>query len=79
MRTYEYKKLIFTCDNCDKESKDCSKNKGFPYPDGWTYIYKFKVKIYGKRIGARDKHFCSEKCIKEFVIKRLSKTQEGKK
>ena len=60
----------FTCDNfgCLKTITIKEAVEGFPYDKGWRYIYNLEGKTdEDKTLIARDKHFCSEKCLKNFM------------
>ena len=66
---------------CDKEgcgnSIEKEMKKGYPYNKGWTYIFNLELKVpeirnnnfleNGKRIKIRDKHFCNEKHLIDFI------------
>jgi hypothetical protein len=74
-------KLVeFTCDEC-KHKIIIEESKGFPYENGWCYIYKFCVKALNyyavgietsiKKIELKDKHFCSEEHMFDFISNNL--------
>jgi hypothetical protein len=55
----------FICTTC-KEKIEYS--NGFPYDLNWTYLHKFNFKLNGQSFGnAKDKHFCSKKCMLEYL------------
>jgi len=61
------KKTIFKCDNCRKETSEGEGYK-FPYEKGWVYLYKIEFKRKsGKSTNLRDRHFCSKKCMNEWI------------
>jgi hypothetical protein len=55
----------FICDNCNVKSKEFTQPLVYPYNEGWIFIYS--LKISNKQI--KDKHFCSIKCLNEFLCK----------
>jgi len=75
----------YTCDNCKKEkySPDCI---GFPYHEDWCYIYNFTGRVlesYHSGIETniadfknQDKHFCSEKCMFEWIKKTIKECKK---
>ena len=65
----------FRCDECRGISKPQLAGDGFPYEDGWTYLYHFAFKLASNRVPMpRDKHFCSKECLKKFVNKCLDRS-----
>jgi hypothetical protein len=72
---------IFVCDTCGNESKPLEdKHKihsGYPYEDGWLYLYTFSFKEKkDTQKTTNDKHFCSAKCVEDFILKQLKKEKE---
>lgn len=75
----------FVCDNCKKEILK-NKGEGFPYEDKWCYIYNFTGKILRYhappldtdigRFENKDKHFCSEKCLMEWIKNGLKEAKK---
>ncbi len=66
------KKQILCCDNCDKEQ--VIETGEFPYSKGWCYLYKFNAQFKTstksnkyQRLEKEDKHFCSKKCMIEYL------------
>lgn len=69
-------KTTFTCDNCQKQIT-INKDAGFPYQEKWCYIFNFEAKtlrlytpaidIDVAEVKMKDKHFCCEKCLFEYV------------
>lgn len=64
----------FTCDTCgtNEEIEELLDDKSvYPYTKGWCYIYNFAFKLAQERHESggphKDKHFCSKKCLVEFV------------
>lgn len=75
----------FICDTCGVASKlmeDKHKDKfkfhsGYPYEDGWIYLYTFSFKEKkDTQKTTNDKHFCSAKCVEDFILKQLKKEKE---
>jgi hypothetical protein len=67
----------FTCDNCGKRSEGRDSIDGFPYNDGWRYLYNLSVKNSKKdQKEIKDKHFCSGKCREEFIVKKLKESDQ---
>lgn len=74
----------FICDNCQKEATKL-KNTGFPYEEGWCYIYNFSsnfLKLYAPgidldvgHIQLKDKHFCCEDCMKKYIEKSIEEAK----
>jgi len=59
----------FKCDECGKKIVK-EYGIGFPYKEGWLYLYNFEFKSTSlNRAPIMDKHFCSEKCIHNFINK----------
>jgi len=64
----------FTCDSCKKQELS---DYGFPYEKQWVFIYKIDGKALEsyapglqtdtKQINEKDKHFCSLKCLQNFI------------
>lgn len=64
-------KTIFTCDECVKII-ETETESGYPYQNGWRYLYNLTFKLENKRIEPeRDKHFCSKKCLIKWVGAKL--------
>lgn len=66
----------FTCEQCKKEKLiSVTMMQGFPYKEGWIYIYEFngKVKIGEeiKQIKDKDMHFCSKKCLLNYISNKI--------
>ena len=58
----------FTCDQCGKKSDQRTIAQGFPYDEGWVFLYKFATKVERhQRKVIREKHFCCDDCEIEFV------------
>lgn len=60
----------FSCDVCSKE-KTIVHNSGFPYNEGWCYIYNIQGKVRNTNnqtipIQEKDLHFCSKACMLQF-------------
>lgn len=65
------------------------KNIGFPYEDSWCYIYNFSGKILQSHYSGietnigdfknQDKHFCSEKCMMQFIKKVITEAKKEPK
>ena len=67
----------FTCDNlgCLKTITIKEAIEGFPYSKGWRYIYALEGKTdENKTFIAKDKHFCSEQCLKNYITLLLYET-----
>ena len=71
--------LTFVCDNCGKEQG--VKDSKYPYDKDWCYLYNFNTQIKGieidtgvsvNRIEQKDKHFCSAKCMLNFIANKLN-------
>ena len=63
----------FECDNeaCIK-SINIEGRSGYPYSEGWIYLYKFDGKINKTvTMSNDDKHFCSASCMKNYLIKEI--------
>lgn len=57
----------FTCDKCKKKIT-VKEGIGFPYSKEWVFLYNFTFKITNKlRPAIIDCHFCSKKCLKEYL------------
>lgn len=67
-------KTKFTCDNlCGIYIEE---QHQFPYEKGWRYLYNIEAKLSAKNLFiAKDKHFCSFKCISEYIIKSLMRVE----
>ena len=66
----------FRCDECQKESELFEEghkfHTGYPYSAGWIYLYAFDFKEQkNTQKKFNDKHFCSEKCMKNFIIVKI--------
>ena len=56
-------------------------------PDGWYFLNSIRVEIGTKNnkktdlkiSDCNDPHFCCEKCLIEFLVKKLKETVKGKK
>ncbi len=73
---------IFQCDICEKRSKICEEkskfNAGYPYEDGWIYLYNFSFKDRkDKEYCLKDKHFCSRKCMELAMYYKLNEMKGG--
>ena len=67
----------FTCDECGKKCEEKDDREGFPYNDGWRYLYNLSFKNNkGREFSIKDKHFCSGKCREEFIIKKLKELDQ---
>lgn len=67
----------FTCDGCGKKSEERESKDGFPYSLGWRYLYNLSYKKKNSRqVVLKDKHFCSDKCMQEFVNKELNRESD---
>lgn len=61
----ENKNTEFKCAVCNKTT---TSTDGFPYKQGWRYLYKlFWKKDPDFKQESFDRHFCSRKCLTEFV------------
>jgi len=61
------KMTTFSCDKkgCDKTM---TQHDGFPYNEGWTYLYNLEFKVSrDKRIASIDMHFCSNEHLKKYA------------
>lgn len=76
--------IDFECDNCQKRKSNC---ENFPYERGWKYIHLFQYKDGTKSnidqdkikcLEIKDKHFCSDECMLEFIRKELKRKKEVK-
>jgi len=60
---------FFNCDVCDRQTE---KNTGFPYKEGWVFLYNFEIKTRDKKeIKMQNKHFCSKVCLLSAITKEL--------
>lgn len=72
----------FTCDYCKKDLMRESGSNAFPYEKGWQYIYNLKGRTLDcyapgiqtdlKEIAELDKHFCSMKCLLEWIVNQFT-------
>lgn len=62
------KKTEFTCDQCNKKKEWIN---GYPYKQGWCYIYKLSMKKT-TNIDIKDKHFCCKACMEKYIKNILS-------
>ena len=79
----------FDCDECKAEI-EIVKDEGYPYYEGWCYIYNFTAKFLKSydpeinidieitRTEQKDKHFCSEKCMIAFIKKAIRECKKPK-
>ena len=66
----------YTCDKCNKQFTT-NNGVGFPYFMGWCYLYKFNGKFEStgeKIINKTDRHFCSKKCLLEYLKEQIKKS-----
>ena len=62
----------FQCDNCLKKSKEIEEGKGFPYSDGWRFLYNLEFKMKNSdSVKSREKHFCCDACMVNFIKDRI--------
>lgn len=62
----------FTCDQCGNKSDQRTIEQGFPYDEGWEFLFKLATKVEKhQRKVTREKHFCCNKCTIEFVTTAL--------
>ena len=58
----------FTCDECGKKSDQRTTEQGFPYDEGWVFLFKLETKVERhQRKVIREKHFCCDNCEIEFI------------
>lgn len=73
--------INFRCDQCKKLLMIHGK-EGFPYKEGWCYLYSCNVKIAKQKhhraikdfegLNLKDNHFCSRKCLLDFITKKIN-------
>ncbi len=65
----------YTCDHC-KKKVTTSEEIGFPYHLNWVYLQKFNGRFNdNKKITNKtDKHFCSKKCLLEYLNEQIKKS-----
>jgi hypothetical protein len=78
----------FVCDECEKLT-EVMKNAGYPYQDGWCYIFNFETKflrlytpgieIDVARLELKDKHFCSLDCMFKHIKKKIAEAKKIEK
>lgn len=58
---------------CDKCKCFITNDKAFPYENGWHYLYCLEIKVpkTGRILFSKDKHFCSKKCLQDFITEFL--------
>ncbi len=74
------KKNLFICDNCESKTIDVGIGSGYPYDEGWRYLHRIEFKFNDFGVSSneyRDKHFCSTKCMCEFVTKVINADERG--
>lgn len=64
----------FKCDVCGKFIV-VESGSGFPYRQGWRYLYNFAFKFDEHIFQGieKDKHFCSVSCMVEFITNMIDK------
>lgn len=66
-------KTIFTCDKSGC-GKDTEWLKGFPYDQGWVYIYNAQIKVNKDRqIRMMDRHYCSQSHMLEDIKEKMER------
>lgn len=80
------KQTVFTCDNCKTQSPA---RVGFPYKEGWVYLFQIDMKSDRGLMNAgtndpvpqiiRDGHFCSPKCFGSFLVEKAATRFDGGK
>lgn len=73
----------FRCESCEKEII-IVKGEGYPYDEGWCYLYNFtgtvtnpSVEKNKKGFENKDKHFCSTECMIKFIGDVLKNATKG--
>lgn len=74
--TMKKETIEFACDAhpCRKKIKVVANlfhQVKYPYDKGWKYIFKFAYKIDNKQRELCDKHFCSKKCMVNYLDKAI--------
>lgn len=81
------KSVEFKCDNSKcvhrimvcEEYDSIKTGEGYPYQKGWTYLYNLEIKVVGKIIKIKDKHFCSSPCQLEYIKDKMMRAEMGVK
>lgn len=74
------KKTQYICDQCKKKKIEVEDGTGYPYCDGWTYLYSTELKFNEGFISVeKDKHFCCAECMSKFINKGIEEISKGAK